>query len=109
MAKEKRNLSLGVIALLQAAGLTVYCVFIVTVMFQGNNWFGKIPEYFAPLIMLVTLSASALICGLITLSYPMILFFSQKQPKKAVKLIVYTVCFLALFVLLFVAGNILFR
>jgi hypothetical protein len=107
MAKEKRSLSLGMIALIQALGLTAYCGFIATVLFHGNNWFGKIPEYFAPLIMLVTLSTSALICGLITLSYPLILFFSKKEPKKAVKLIIYTVTYLALFVLLFAVGNIL--
>jgi heme/copper-type cytochrome/quinol oxidase subunit 3 len=107
MTKEKRNMSLGTIAFLQAVGLMAYCGFIGTVMFQGNNWFNKIPEYFAPLIMLVILSTSALTCGLITLSYPFILFFSKKQPKKAVKLIIFTVLFLILFVTLFIVGNIL--
>lgn len=108
MSKEKRELPLGIVALFQALGLTAYCVFIVTVMFQGNNWFGNIPEYFAPLIMLVTLSTSALVCGLVTLGYPFVLFFNKKQPRKAIKLVVYTALYLALFVVLFVGGNILF-
>lgn len=107
--KEKSRLPLGVVALFQALGLTSYCVFIVTVMFQGNNWFSKIPEYFAPLIMLVTLSASALICGLITLGYPFIIFFNDKEPRKALRLIIGTALYLAVFVSLFVIGNILFR
>ena len=109
MSTEKKSLPLGVVALFQAAGLTAYCLFIVAVMFQGNNWFSKIPEYFAPLILLVTLSTSALICGLITLGYPIIIFFNEKNPRKALRLIVGTVLYLIVFVLLFILANILFH
>ena len=109
MSKEKKNLPLGVVALFQAAGLTAYCLFIVTIMFQGNNWFSKIPEYFAPLILLVTLSTSALICGLVTLGYPIIILINEKNPRKALRLIIGTVLYLVIFVLLFVVGSLLFH
>jgi hypothetical protein len=108
MVKNKKRLPLGLIAFFQALGLTAYCALIVIVLFNGQIWFNKIPEYFAPLIMLITLSTSALICGLITLSLPFRMFFIEKQPKKAIKLVSFTVIFLVLFLLLFVIGNLLF-
>ena len=107
MTKETRKMPLGAVALFQALGIMAYCGLIGTVLSQGNDWFNRIPEFFAPLIMLGMLSTSALICGLITLSYPFILFFNKKQPHKAIKLVIYTALLLALFVTLFVIGNIL--
>ena len=107
MADKNKKYSLVKTALFQALGLTAYCGFIGTFLSFGENWFSNIPEFLAPLIMLVLLSTSALICGLITLSIPLKIFFTDKQPKKAIRLVSYTVLFLLLFVLIFIVGNLL--
>lgn len=107
MADKNQKYSLVKTALFQALGLTAYCGLIGTLLSFGENWFNKIPEFLAPLIMLVLLSTSALICGLITLSIPLKIFFSDKQPKKAIRLVFYTVIFLLIFVFLFVTVNFL--
>lgn len=107
MADKNRKYPLIKTALFQALGLTAYCGLIGTFLSFGENWFNNIPEFLAPLIMLVLLSTSALICGLITLSIPLKIFFTDKQPKKAIKLVFYTVLFLLFFVFLFIVGNLL--
>lgn len=105
MVNKKKDFPLVKTALFQALGLTAYCGLIGSLLSFGENLFNRIPEYLAPLIMLVMLSTSALVCGLITLSIPFKLFFTDKQPKKAIKLVSYTVLFLVLFIFLFVSGN----
>ena len=105
MVTKNKHLSLVKISFLQALGLVAYCSLVGLVLAYGNQWFGKIPQYFAPLLSLLLFSTSALICALITLSYPIILFLKNKQPVKALKLIFYTVLWLVFFFSIIIAVN----
>ncbi len=100
--------SLVKIAFFQALGLTTYCSLIGLFLAHGNQWFGKIPQYFAPLIFLLLFSTSTLICALITLSFPVILFVHRKQPLKALRLVFYTVLWLVLFISTLVLMSLIF-
>lgn len=97
---EKNKYSLGLIAFLQAAGLIGYCSLVALLISQGNRLFGKVPNYLGPLLFLVLFSTSALICAIITLYYPFILFWQKKQTNQALKVIVYTVGWLIMFIFL---------
>jgi hypothetical protein len=108
MTKNKSN-SLIKISFFQALGLGAYCGLVGLVMSNAEHWFQKIPEYFAPLIMLLLLTTSALICGLITLSYPINLFIQEKQINNALRLVFYTILWLILFLSLIVGANLIFR
>jgi len=103
-----KNNSLIKISFLQALGLVVYCSIVGFALAHGEQWFSKIPQYFAPLLSLLLFSTSALVCGLITLSYPIILSLKKKQPIKALKLILYTVLWLISFILIVIFGNLIF-
>ena len=93
------NFSLGFIAFLQALGLTAYCSLVAVLFWQGNQWFGKVPNYLAPLLFLTLFTTSALICAIIALGYPVILFWQKKQMGQAVKLVLGTALWLVFFTL----------
>jgi hypothetical protein len=91
---------LAVIGLTQALGVTAYCSLIGVIFWKGEEWFGRMPDYFGPVLMLTLLSTSALICALTTLAYPAFLIVKKNQPVKALKLIGMTAAWMVLFVLL---------
>src|SRR3989344_9421153 len=91
---------LAVIGLAQGLGVTAYCSLVGLIFWKGNEWFGKMPEYFGPVLMLTLLSTSALICALITLAYPAFLIWKKNQLVKALKLIGFTAVWMVLFVVL---------
>jgi hypothetical protein len=86
----KRKYSLEFIAFFQALGLILYCGLVALLIANGNQIFGMMPNYFGPLLFLILFSSSALICGLITLGYPFILFWQKKEPMQALRLVIYT-------------------
>ena len=92
-------MSLDFIAFLQALGLTAYCSLVAFIMWNGQRWFGHVPNYFAPLLVLILFTTSALVCGIITLAYPFILW-QKKQTKQAIRLILYTAAWLVGFTFL---------
>ena len=101
--------SLPKIAFFQALGITTYCSLIGLVLASGGNgWFKLLPEFLAPLIMLMLLSTSVLICGLIALYYPIILIFKKKKPLMAIRLIAHMIFWMIVFVLLILIGSIIF-
>jgi len=87
---RKSKYSLGFIAFLQSLGLIGYCGLVALLIAKGNEIFGKVPNYLGPLLFLTLFSSSALICGLITLGYPFILFWQKKKPMEALRLVIYT-------------------
>jgi len=87
------------IAFLQALGMSFYCGLIAFLIWNSNHWFVKITDFRGPLLFLVLFTTSVLISVFITLGYPFILFYQKKQPIEALKLIIYTSGFLALFTL----------
>lgn len=98
----KRKYSLGFIAFLQALGLILYCGLVAVLFWRGNQWFGRVPNYFGPLLFLILFTTSALICAIITGAYPFILWQGKKL-KEAIRLIVYTAVWLCFFTLLLMA------
>jgi hypothetical protein len=98
--KPVKKLSLPFIAFLQATGLTLYCGLIGLLMWKGNNMFGKMNNSLGPTLFLAVFVFSAIICALIALGYPFIIFWDQKNTKKALKLVGFTAGWLLLFVVL---------
>jgi hypothetical protein len=99
--------SLVKIAFFQALGIATYCALVGLLMSSGNTLIGKVPNFLAPLLMLMLLSTSVLICGLIALYYPIILIFKKKKPLMAIRLIAHMIFWMIVFVLLILIGNII--
>jgi len=95
------QLPLSTIAFLQASGVAAYCVLVSTIFSNGNRWFGPDPKgMLAPALFLGLFSVSAVICALIFLGYPFLLFWEHKQAKKALFLVLHSTLWLAGFVVL---------
>lgn len=105
--EKKKSLSLTFIAFLQALGLVVYCGLIGLLFSQGGKWFGP-HNFLGPAFFLTLFVASALICALLTLGYPIVLFWEREQTIKALKLVVYTTAWLIFFVLLVILVLVVF-
>ena len=105
---KKKKFSLSFIAFLQALGLVAYCSLVGYFMWQGETIFG--PPYFflGPAMFLVLFVASALISALLILGYPFILFWEKKELVKALKLVVFTIGWLLLFIFLFIIALTIF-
>ncbi|MBU1129906.1 hypothetical protein KKE45_01135 [Patescibacteria group bacterium] len=98
--KNKKELSLNLIAFLQATALLIYCSLVGLLFLYGNNLFGKTPNFLGPLLFLILFVASALVSALITLGYPVILFWKKKQTVKAIKLVINTTIWLIAYILI---------
>jgi hypothetical protein len=92
----KKECKLGI---LQALLITFYCSLVGLVMWRGNEIFGKVDSYIGPVTVLVMLSVSALICGLIVFYKPYKLFFANKR-EEAINVVVYTA--VSLLIILFI-------
>lgn len=106
--KEKKEFPLGMIAVFQALGLVAYCGLVGLLIWRGNKWFGPMTGFLGPLLFLSLFVVSALICALIGLGHPFLLFWEGKKPKEALKLVTYTAAWLALFVLSFIVVLLVF-
>lgn len=104
-----KKLSLGFIAFLQAAGLTLYTILIGLFFWKANWIFGPLNNFLGPTLMLLIFIASAIICALIFGYYPFILWWEHKETKKAAKLVLYTTGWLTFFVLLVALGIFFFK
>ncbi|MCL5676069.1 MAG: hypothetical protein M1120_02985 [Patescibacteria group bacterium] len=96
-----KKLSLPFIGFLQAFGLVLYCSLVAVVFWQGNNWFGKTNNLLGPAVFLLIFVTSALVCALISLGYPIFIFWDKKNTKAALTIVGYTAGWLVFFVLLF--------
>lgn len=98
-----------VVGVLQALGLVTYIGLIATIFNNSKNWFSHLNNFTAPIVMLTLLSTSILICGLITLGYPVRLFWIKKQPQKALKIVGVTVVSLVVLLVAIVTALSLLR
>jgi len=69
---------------------------------RGEVWFGPLFSFLGPALFLTLFVASALICALLVLGYPLILFWERKQTTKALKLVAYTTAWLVFFIFLII-------
>lgn len=95
-----KKMSFPFIGFLQALGLSIYCALVGVVFWKGNAWFGNINNSLGPFAMLSLFVVSALICALIALGYPLIIFWDKKNTKQALQLVSYTAGWLMLFVII---------
>lgn len=104
MTKKVRLVRLS---LFQALGVVGYCSLVGVLFWRGEAWFGNVPSYLGPLLFLILFSTSALICAVVTLGYPAILIWRDKQLVLAVKLAGLTAGWLVGFTLLVLAAIVL--
>lgn len=97
------------VAFLQALGVIGYCALISTILWQGGNWFGRMPNYLGPLLMLTLLSTSALICGLIVFAYPVKLYLKTKKFEQPLKIVLSTAAWLVVFTVVIMTGIIVLK
>ena len=93
------------VGFLQALGVTFYCGLVATIMWKGNEIFGRVNSYWGPLTVLLLLSVSVLFCGLAVFYKPYNLFFAGKK-KEAIDIVFSTAIYL--FIFLFIFFGILF-
>ncbi|OGD56434.1 hypothetical protein A3I57_03525 [Candidatus Beckwithbacteria bacterium RIFCSPLOWO2_02_FULL_47_23] len=92
------------IAFYQALGVIGYCSLIAIVFWRGEAWFGHVPNFFGPLLMLSILTTSALICGLLVFAYPVKLYLKTKKADQPIKLVLMTAAWMIVFSLLVMLG-----
>jgi len=97
---KNNKFSLGFIGFLQSLGLFSYCSLVGLLFWKGNEWFGKVPNFWGPLLFLSLFVVSSLICALLALGYPIFLFWEKKKKAEALRLVGWTALWLVLFVLL---------
>lgn len=103
-----KNVSIMKAGFIQSFGVTVYCSLVGLLFWQGNHLFPKVNQYFAPVMMLLLLSVSVLVCGLIVFYKPYKLFFDGKK-KEAADLVISTSLWLFVPVFIFLLLMILFK
>lgn len=59
-----------------AAGVAIYVTLVVTVLFNGQKWFGEISGLWGPVLMLMLLCLSVAIVGLLLFGQPIYLLIS---------------------------------
>lgn len=87
---------------MQAMGVTLYCSIVAFIMWNGEDIFGGMINYFAPLTFLLLFLVSALSCALMVFYKPYMLFLSGKK-KEAGNLVLYTTGWLILFFFVFLS------
>lgn len=101
-------MSIKRVGLLQALGVTAYCGFIGLLLGNGDNIFGNLDAPLAPVLMLMLLSTSVLICAAIVLYKPYRLFVEGKK-KEALDAVISTAVWLLIFVSVLIVAIIIFK
>ena len=96
--KKLEKLGIKKIAFLQAIGLAIYISLVGTFMYNGNRWF-PVNNFLGPIFVLTLLSVSVLVCGFLSMGYPIYLFWEKKQRLEAMKLVGLTTKWLILFLI----------
>ncbi|HRY52872.1 MAG TPA: hypothetical protein P5089_03480 [Candidatus Portnoybacteria bacterium] len=88
---------LSVRSLLNSLGVFIYIVAIALFFSNANKLFGAEDNFLMPILMLLLLVLSATITGALVLGKPIMLYL-ENQKEAAVKLLAYTIGWLAVFV-----------
>ena len=106
---RKKHISLPLLGFLQALGVTTYCSLVGLFMTHANKWFPPPQVFLGPATFLLLFIVSALITALIVFYKPYLLFFEKKQKTQALRLVMYTTAWIAIFFFLFLIGVALLR
>lgn len=88
----------------QATSVAGYILLVVTVMANGNYWFGEDDRgMLAPLLALSVLSVSVLVCALLVLAEPYKLFMAKKG-NEALDLVISTTKWLVAYLFVLILG-----
>ncbi|MFA5175600.1 MAG: hypothetical protein WC430_04305 [Patescibacteria group bacterium] len=86
------------ISLLNAVGVVVYVIGISFILRNGNQIFGKMDNFLAPVAFLLLFVLSAAITGMLVLGKPLLLYFENRK-SEAIKMFFYTIGWLFLITL----------
>ncbi|HWA52208.1 MAG TPA: hypothetical protein VG895_04090 [Patescibacteria group bacterium] len=92
--------------LLQAAGVTLYCLAVGLFFGQANKFLPKQDSFLTPIVVLTLFCASALICALIVFYKPYLLFFAGKKTQ-AIETVMYTAACIFAFAVIGLIGLII--
>jgi hypothetical protein len=77
-------------------------------MFNGAELFGKTATFWVPVAMLLLFVLSATVVGALVLGRP-IYFYLNGQKSDAIKLLLYTVCWLFIFTLIVLSAQLIIK
>ena len=95
-------------AFLNALGTTVYVTAIALFLGHASKIFGQKDSPFAPVAALMLLVLSAAVTGSLVVGKPMLMFLNGEK-NEAVKLFIYTLCWLALATIIAFIANLWFK
>jgi hypothetical protein len=94
--------------LFNALGIIVYVSAVSVIMQNGEKIFSNINEFVGPVAFLILFVLSAAVTGGLVLGKPVMLYLSD-QKNEAVKLFIYTLCWLTAAMAILLLMGILFK
>ena len=95
-------------SLLNALGTIAYVSVVAIIMQNGEKIFENINETIAPIAFLTLFVLSAAVTGGLVLGKP-VLMYLDNQKKEAIKLFLYTLCWLALAIVILLLVSVQFK
>ncbi len=95
-------------SLLNALGTITYVSVVVTVMRNGEKIFQNINQSLAPIAFLTLFVLSAAVTGGLVLGKPVMLYLNN-QKSDAIKMFIYTLCWLGLAVVILLIASVQFK
>ena len=95
-------------SLLNALGVTAYVGVVATIMQNGEKIFGNVNQSLAPIAILTLFVLSAAVTGGLVIGNPVLMYLNN-QKSDAIKLFIYTLCWLALAVIILLIVSVLFK
>ena len=93
------------ISLLNAVGVAVYVIGLSFILRNGNQIFGKMDNFLAPVAFLLLFVLSAAITGMLVIGKPLLLYFENRK-SEAIKMFFYTIGWLFLITLIILIAQI---
>lgn len=94
---------LFLIAFGQALALVLYIVVVASFINQAESWLDQIPDLLGGILFITIFSTSALMAASLTLGYPIYLFWKTKKFDQSIRLVVYTIVWLLVFITTFIS------
>ena len=93
---------------LNALGTIAYVSIVATIMQNGEKIFGSINKTTGPIAFLTLFVLSAAVTGGLVLGKPLLMYLNN-QKSEAVRLFLYTLCWLALAIVILLIYSVLFK